>query len=109
MDPEQIMANTYQIKKRKDEYPEVSRDLDECESYGAFVVNKMRSYSNVTKTYVQHHICNILFHADRGKYEYQFDYGYSTSQDYSSTTQATSQSPTATTSRRTSTDNCNFT
>ncbi|XP_061716947.1 uncharacterized protein LOC133524816 [Cydia pomonella] len=84
MDPEEIMASTYDILK-KTSSEKSSKSLDECDSYGAFIANKLRSYSNQTRNYVQHHISNILFNADRGQYEPNYGYGYSTRQGYFST------------------------
>lgn len=69
--PEEIMASTFNILKKKTEQMEsTSHKLDECEAFGIFLANKLRSYSKKTKIHVQHYISNILFSADRGEYDY---------------------------------------
>lgn len=84
--PEEIMASTYNILKKKTEQTEsTSHKIDECEAFGIFLANKLRSYSKTTKIHVQHYISNILFSADRGEYDYvgmntnnYYSQGYST-------------------------------
>lgn len=71
INPDEIMASTYDLLKKKSEQTQpITQRMDECDSFGVFVSNKLRSYSNTTRPYVQHHISNILFSADRGEYEY---------------------------------------
>lgn len=43
--------------------------IDEFESFGLFVSNKLKNYSRSTRNIVQHHISNILFNADQGQYD----------------------------------------
>lgn len=84
--PEEIMASTYNILKKKTEQTEsTSHKIDECEAFGIFLANKLRCYSKTTKIHVQHYISNILFSADRGEYDYvgmntnnYYSQGYST-------------------------------
>lgn len=86
--PEEIMASTFNILKKKTEQTEsTSQKLHECEAYGIFLANKLRSYSKTTKilVHVQHYISKILFSADRGEYDYvgmntnnYYSQGYST-------------------------------
>lgn len=42
---------------------------DESTSYGQYVGNKIRNYHPKTRSIVQHHISNILFEADMGKFD----------------------------------------
>lgn len=42
---------------------------DECQSFGTFVINKMRNYSSCARSAVEHAISDILFNADMGYYD----------------------------------------
>lgn len=44
-------------------------NIDECDSFGLFITNKLKSYTRLTRSKVQHLISNILFSADQGEYE----------------------------------------
>ncbi|KAG8243394.1 hypothetical protein J6590_046442 [Homalodisca vitripennis] len=45
----------------------VRRDV--CDVYGEHVAMKLKSYSKRTQAFVQHHVNNILFEADMGRYD----------------------------------------
>ncbi|XP_046684414.1 uncharacterized protein LOC124370165 [Homalodisca vitripennis] len=42
---------------------------DACDVYGEHVAMKLKSYSKRTQAFVQHHVNNILFEADMGRYD----------------------------------------
>lgn len=49
----------------------ISQNLsDEFTTYGLHVGNKIRNYQPKTRSLVEHHINNILFEADMGKYDF---------------------------------------
>jgi hypothetical protein len=59
------VAEAYKILK---EVSERSERRDDCVVYGEHVAHKLRGYDRRTCAIVQHHINNILFEADMGKY-----------------------------------------
>jgi hypothetical protein len=66
--------------------------VGECESFGLYVTNKLKTYSSHTRNYAQHLISDILFSADQGEYEYGYWGGSNTmypNYGYTSTPQTT--------------------
>jgi hypothetical protein len=59
------VAEAYKILK---EVSERNEKRDDCVVYGEHVAHKLRGYDSRTCAIVQHHINNILFEADMGKY-----------------------------------------
>ena len=108
--PEEIMVSTLNILKKRTEQTEASSHRpDECEAYGMFLANKLRSNSKTTKIHVQHYISNILFSADRGEYEYvgngMNSYSYSGYSTRPTTSRASSMPQTETPASNTSHQN----
>jgi hypothetical protein len=66
-----MMQSAFEIlqtsSKRNETMPSA---VGECESFGLYVTNKLKTYSSHTRNYAQHLISNILFSADQGDYEY---------------------------------------
>ena len=59
------VAEAYKILK---EVSERHEKRDDCFVFGEHVAHKLRGYDSRTCSIVQHHINNILFEADMGKY-----------------------------------------
>lgn len=95
---EDMMASAYNILKKVAQKPEATARpaIDECDSFGLFVTNKLKNYPPWVRSTVQHHISNILYAADQGRYdkrrEYMCEYGFEQS-NYSHSS-ATTQLPT---------------
>lgn len=67
---EKMMASSYSILKNSTQKSETATRpaIDECESFGLFVSNKLRNYSQLTRSTAEHYISKILFDADQGRY-----------------------------------------
>jgi hypothetical protein len=59
------VMEAYKILK---EVSERNEKRDDCIVYGEHIAHKLRGYDSCTRAIVQHHISNILFEADMGKY-----------------------------------------
>lgn len=105
--PDEIMTSAFKILKtsaeRNQSVPTNSKSPDECETYGAFIGNKLRLYTPRTRSYVQHHFSQILFNADQGQYEYTPDQYYQGT--YSGYGYSTTPSPAPSNTRYSGTDN----
>lgn len=70
--PEEMLASAYNILEKAAHKPETTTTtrpaIDESDSFGLFVSNKLKNYSHLVRSTVQHHISNILFEADQGRY-----------------------------------------
>lgn len=67
---------------------------DESTTFGKFITEKLKTYSQNTRACVQHHISNILFSADRGEYEYMYErHGYWTPHSQFSRNESTHAGP----------------
>ncbi|XP_066991392.2 uncharacterized protein [Anabrus simplex] len=70
---EEMIQSAFEILKTSSKRSEImASSMGECESFGLYVTNKLKNYSSHTRNYVQHLISNILFSADRGEYEYDY-------------------------------------
>lgn len=59
------VTEAYRILK---EVSKRNEKRDDCFVYGEHIAHKLRNYDSRTSAIVQHHINNILFEADMGKY-----------------------------------------
>lgn len=68
---EDMMTSAFSILKGAAQRKEnvAQSNIDECDSFGLFITNKLKSYTRLTRSKVQHLISNILFSADQGEYE----------------------------------------
>lgn len=64
-----MMKSAYGYLEDAAKRAETRPTVDECDSYGLFIGNKLRSYSRLTRSTVQHLFSNILFEADQGCYD----------------------------------------
>ncbi|XP_077287924.1 uncharacterized protein LOC143912515 isoform X2 [Arctopsyche grandis] len=52
----------------------IQSERDSSSTYGEYIANKHRTYSSRTKIMVEHLITNIIFEADVGRYEPNYDF-----------------------------------